>query len=809
MAAPPKSSSPHRIKVKKELGSEPDNIKDFAETAMNDILGWYGYGDSVDRIDITLPMSAAPAPTGGGESNRCSTSSNTNNKDNNNGTSKGSSTLKSKHSKAQQQQQQQQHKSRQFNMRQHNSGELRDTIASVAAVVASGVASPASSSSSLGKAAATSSASIGGGGNNTIASTNNSNDSRGSCINNNNSNNNNNTRNGVNLHHHGESSTSEKDSSRESSKSPLLVKMLDKPEPVCQWCCRGVPPNQTGILGTTEGTIFCSESCFSQSRRASFKRAKTCDWCRHVRHAVSYVDFQDGVTQLQFCSDKCLNQYKMQIFCNETQAHLDMNPHLKEKSTSTGGNLITPDLWLKNCRSRSASPATDRSESTSPTPSLPMRPSPEPSPAMQSSPIKKPLISVAPVSKLLSKNLQVTISRSPAKATRKRRTALRPVQQTALGGSRRIMSSKGDFSQISHNNNNNNSNVLNNNLTVSSTSILSKQATAISSTVSDLRATISIPKLPHPKKFETLDSPSNPRPALNLPPPYLQLPPAAAAVRHPFFPMNPAFRFGTPPPQSPMPPPPPVTNLPPNIDSTIRPPSSLLGLPAPPVTILVPYPIVIPLPLPIPIPIPLIDFLKATTGEKSSDSSKVEPEQSESPTSNTEQPSISRTETRTVISEAELEEDRTMDDSPLDFTTVSHEQRRQRDATVMLPFEQPTSGSMPEAESYSLEAVSQDEQTMEDDDKSPEQKLPKFKITRVGGLKCVDSSGEGIEQSSLHERLTSVEKKLLEEKDEEESRDMVERSRPLRKRKRLAMVHHEQQVDSSRMRESDSRDGKG
>ncbi|XP_055531580.1 sine oculis-binding protein homolog B [Wyeomyia smithii] len=797
MAAPAKSSSPHRVKVKKELCSEPDNIKDFAETAMNDILGWYGYGDSVDRIDITLPTSATPTPTGGGESNRCnSTGSSSNyNKDNNNGTSKGSSTLKSKHSKAQQQQQ---HKSRQFNIRrqQHNSSELRDTIASVAAVVTSGVASPASPSSSLGKAAATGgTAGGGGGGNNTIASTNNSNDSRGSCSNNNN---NNNTRNGVNLHHHGESSTSEKDSSRESSKSPMLVKMLDKQEPVCQWCCRGVPPNQTGILGTTEGTIFCSESCFSQSRRASFKRAKTCDWCRHVRHAVSYVDFQDGVTQLQFCSDKCLNQYKMQIFCNETQAHLDMNPHLKEKSTATGGNLITPDLWLKNCKSRSASPATDRSESTSPTPSLPMRPSPEPSPVMQSPPAKKPLISVAPVSKLLSKNLQVTITRSPVKTTRKRRTALRPIQQTVLG-SRRVASGKGDFSQINHNNNNN-SNVLNNNLTVNSATIMSKPATATSSNVQDLRSSISIPQLSHPKKFENLEPSSNPRPTLNLPPPYMQLPPTAAPMRHPFFPMNPAFRFGTPPPQSPMPPPPPVGNLPPNIDNSNRPPASILGLPAPPVTILVPYPIVIPLPLPIPIPIPLVDFLKATSSEQSAESTKVEPAKSVSPLSNTEQ-STSRTDGRTVMSEAELEEDAAQDDSPLDFTTVSHEQRLQREATVILPFEQSA-----EPESYTLEAVSHDEQTVDDGDKIPEQKLPKFKITRLSS-KCAESDEVTGEQSS--ERLGSAEKKRQEDREEEESRDMVERSRPLRKRKRLAMVVHHEQVEGKLLRESDSGDGKG
>lgn len=105
----------------------------------------------------------------------------------------------------------------------------------------------------------------------------------------------------------------------------------------CGWCKRTVSLSSPEFLASPEGPRYCTESCFSQSRRASFKRAKTCDWCKHVRHAVSYVDFHDGASQLQFCSDKCLNQYKMQIFCKETQAHLDMNPHLKEKSSGNDG----------------------------------------------------------------------------------------------------------------------------------------------------------------------------------------------------------------------------------------------------------------------------------------------------------------------------------------------------------------------------------------------------------------------------------------------------------------------------------------
>lgn len=99
---------------------------------------------------------------------------------------------------------------------------------------------------------------------------------------------------------------------------------------------------------------FCSELCFTQCRRASFKKNKICDWCKHVRHTVNYVDFQDGEQQLQFCSDKCLNQYKMNIFCKETQAHLQMHTHLKEAACKIAGgasvNLITPELWLRDCK---------------------------------------------------------------------------------------------------------------------------------------------------------------------------------------------------------------------------------------------------------------------------------------------------------------------------------------------------------------------------------------------------------------------------------------------------------------------------
>ncbi|KRT84718.1 hypothetical protein AMK59_1393, partial [Oryctes borbonicus] len=155
----------------------------------------------------------------------------------------------------------------------------------------------------------------------------------------------------------------------------------------CGWCGKPVEEN----TGLTAGTnAFCSELCFSQSRRANFKKNKTCDWCRHVRHTVSYVDFQDGASQLQFCSDKCLNQYKMHIFCRETRAHLEMHPHLPIDDSGTG--LITPELWMRNCKSP---------ESKTPTP--PDSPKPQQQANLpQTSPL--PLITVAHPSKLLASN---------------------------------------------------------------------------------------------------------------------------------------------------------------------------------------------------------------------------------------------------------------------------------------------------------------------------------------------------------------------------------------------------------------------
>ena len=107
---------------------------------------------------------------------------------------------------------------------------------------------------------------------------------------------------------------------------------------------------------------FCSEVCFTQCRRASFKKSKICDWCKHVRHTVNYVEFTDGETQLQFCSEKCLNQYKMSVFCKETQ---ELSGKVAKSDSASDGDcdshrekiLITPELWLGGDHARRAAEA--------------------------------------------------------------------------------------------------------------------------------------------------------------------------------------------------------------------------------------------------------------------------------------------------------------------------------------------------------------------------------------------------------------------------------------------------------------------
>nr|XP_021190089.2 sine oculis-binding protein homolog isoform X1 [Helicoverpa armigera] len=469
----------------------------------------------------------------------------------------------------------------------------------------------------------------------------------------------------------------------------------------CSWCNKSLPSEGSALQHA--GATFCSELCFSQSRRANFKRAKTCDWCRHVRHTVAYVDFQDGATQLQFCSDKCLNQYKMHIFCRETQAHLDLNPHLVNASSSS--NLITPELWLKNCKSRSASPTSERSGSPNPD-NVPTKTTniekTEAQKTQNRSPL--PLITIAPTAKLMKQKRPsdeaLSVQKSPeAKKDvrntkmnlRKRRTSKCSATVTSQTVRQRTSTPKAQ------------------DLRMCSPSDGSSPASTAGNVIHSP---------PHPINTHPPPPPFPPNPMFSMPPPMFldnhdprhphgMFPPRLNFMPRPGFPLERPRLPGLPPP----------LNFPTPIGQ------------APPVTVLVPYPVILPIPLPIPIPIPFSAFVQAHCATK--------------------------VKTETKPDTAEVEE-------PLDFTMNSDKNKRDEEVSGCAsesPSE-PALDKSPVGEQNNDRLEEDKIETEINETGNPEQTLPKFKITRLGNkmAKIVAKSREPSESTRpLRKRRRLVE----------------------------------------------------
>ncbi|KAM4542600.1 sine oculis-binding protein homolog A isoform 2-T2 [Odontesthes bonariensis] len=175
-------------------------------------------------------------------------------------------------------------------------------------------------------------------------------------------------------------------STKEHGNLPIMVPMIPPPlikppadedasnvQIMCAWCQK-VGVKRYSLSMGSEMKSFCSEKCFAACRRAYFKRNKVCDWCKHIRHTKEYLDFGAGERRLQFCSAKCLNQYKMDIFYKETQAALPgalCNPgHMAggEGKPDCGGGmqLLTPESWgtpLTDLRRKAPSPGAHSSTS--------------------------------------------------------------------------------------------------------------------------------------------------------------------------------------------------------------------------------------------------------------------------------------------------------------------------------------------------------------------------------------------------------------------------------------------------------------
>ncbi|XP_073694304.1 sine oculis-binding protein homolog B [Garra rufa] len=165
---------------------------------------------------------------------------------------------------------------------------------------------------------------------------------------------------------------------------PSAVEDVQNVPIVCVWCQKEGVKRYSLLMGS-ELKSFCSEKCFAACRRAYFKRNKArdedrhgdqspppgqtldtpsrlllkmnnntrvCDWCKHVRHTKEYLDFGSGEERLQFCSTKCLNQYKMDVFYREARAALSgpSSAHKDEEdrpntAVTETQKLLTPEAW--------------------------------------------------------------------------------------------------------------------------------------------------------------------------------------------------------------------------------------------------------------------------------------------------------------------------------------------------------------------------------------------------------------------------------------------------------------------------------
>ncbi|XP_015246319.1 PREDICTED: sine oculis-binding protein homolog isoform X2 [Cyprinodon variegatus] len=455
-------------------------------------------------------------------------------------------------------------------------------------------------------------------------------------------------------------------SSREHGNMPVMVPMIPPPlikppadedtlnvQIMCAWCQK-VGVKRYSLSMGSELKSFCSEKCFAACRRAYFKRNKTrddcslggklprhvltrdaprlvfktnsdvlvCDWCKHIRHTKEYLDFGAGERRLQFCSAKCLNQYKMDIFYKETQAALPgalCNPvHGAggEGKPDCGGGvqLLTPESWgtpLTDLRRKAPSPAGHSSASAL---------------VSSTSSATSPSETVAVISPSSSTSAKIPTPRPHESPTLPPPSVpLHPPVGVPSGSPPMVMTPRGPMPLplfMEH----------------------------------QMMQQIRPPFLRPSGHPAGPNSPlSNPIiPGIGPPPPPRNLGPASSPMHRPLLSShvhhssNPNPGMMPPHPGLPMPglPPFPPVNMMPNGPIPF-PPMMNFGMPSlaplvPPPTLLVPYPVIVPLPVPIPIPIP-IPFNSKTSRDKPESSSSLHsaPDSSEASSSRPHSPSSS------------------------------------------------------------------------------------------------------------------------------------------------------------------------
>ncbi|XP_028252145.1 sine oculis-binding protein homolog A isoform X2 [Parambassis ranga] len=453
-------------------------------------------------------------------------------------------------------------------------------------------------------------------------------------------------------------------STKEHGNLPIIMPMIPPPlikppadddasnvQIMCAWCQK-VGVKRYSLSMGSELKSFCSEKCFAACRRAYFKRNKArdddglggklpqhsftqdtprlvfktnsdvlvCDWCKHIRHTKEYLDFGTGERRLQFCSAKCLNQYKMDIFYKETQAALPgalCNPgHAAggEGKPECGGGvqLLTPESWgtpLSDLRRKAPSPGGPSSNSV----------------LASSSSVTSPSDTAAICSPSSSSSAKIPTPRPHESPTLPPPPVpnLHPPVGVPSGSPPMVMTPRGPMPLplfMEH------------------------------QMMQQIRPPFLRPSA-HPGGP---NSPlSNPMiPGIGPPPPR-NLGPASSPMHRPMLsphvhPSNPNPGMIPPHPGLPMPglPPFPPVNMMPNGPIPL-PPMMNFGMPSlaplvPPPTLLVPYPVIVPLPVPIPIPIP-IPFNSKTSRDQPENSGSVHsaPESSEASASVTYSPGSS------------------------------------------------------------------------------------------------------------------------------------------------------------------------
>lgn len=350
---------------------------------------------------------------------------------------------------------------------------------------------------------------------------------------------------------------------------------------------------------------------------------QVCDWCKHIRHTKEYLDFGAGERRLQFCSAKCLNQYKMDIFYKETQAALPgalCNPGHgaggESKLECSGGiQLLTPESWgmpLTDLRRKAPSPGGPSTTSAL-----------APSTSSATSPSDTAAI-CSPSSSTTAKIPTPRPHGSPTLPPPPVHT-LHPPVGVPPGSPPMVMTPRGPMPLplfMEH------------------------------QMIQQMRPPFLRPNAHLAGPNSPLSNPIIP--GIGPPPPSRTIGPASSPIHRPLLSphvhpsSNPNPGMMPPHPGLPMPgmPPFPPVNMMPNGRIPL-PPMMNFGMPSlaplvPPPTLLVPYPVIVPLPVPIPIPIPIPFSPKASRDQpQRSGSFRCAPESSEASASGSHSPGAS------------------------------------------------------------------------------------------------------------------------------------------------------------------------